>query len=305
MRALIVGASGYNSGNVARRLIDDGHTVRGFVRDIHRATPELQDVVQGDVVTGVGLNEALTDIDVAFYFVHALDSADGRIHERDTASAHRFVTAAHETGLSRAVFFTTLAPPDGVEPPAYQRNRLAVERILLDGIAGTTVVRAGLVAGAQSRGLLPYVRMVQRFPVVALGRWRSNRIAVVDPDTATAAIITAAEDGLEGRILDVPASAEPTHEQLVRAIARSLGLRRLIVASPLPTPRLDVVLLRAVTGQSYGFCRYLLSVNAHDYVIDADRAAPLAGLEPLPFHRTLDQALADYPARESVPDRWK
>ncbi|WP_431958340.1 hypothetical protein [Nocardia lijiangensis] len=92
---------------------------------------------------------------MAFYFVHSLDATDGRTDQRDVTAAHRFVQAATANHLSRCVFFTTLEPPDGVDPPAYQRNRLEVERILLDGIPGTMVVRAGMLAGAASRSLLP------------------------------------------------------------------------------------------------------------------------------------------------------
>lgn len=237
---LLVGASGYNGGNVARRLLEQGHTVRGLVRDAARAIPGLDEVVQGDVITGAGLKHALTGIDVAFYFVHALDAPDRRTDRRDLRAARQFVLAARAAVLPRGVFFTTLAAPHDVEPPVYQRNRLQVEQILLDGIPGMTAVRAGMVLGAQSRGLLPYVRLVQRFPVIPLGPWRTNHIAVIDPATATEAMIEAGTDDIPaGRSLDAPACAQPTHEQLVLAIIDALGKRRIVVHTPIATPRLD------------------------------------------------------------------
>ncbi len=302
MKALIVGASGDNGAHVTQRLAQHGHRVRGLVRNPERAIAGLHEVVTGDVVTGAGLDEALADIDVAFYFVHALDATDRRTDQRDETAAHRFVKAAQAARLPRCVFFTTLAPPDGIDPPAYQRNRLEVERILLDGIPGTTVVRAGMVAGASSRSLLLYVRLVQRFPVIPLGPWRGNRVAVVDPCTVTDAIITAGtDDALAGRVLDVPACAEPTHEQFIRAIARQLGLRRLTVPIPVATPRLDAALVSAVTGQSYDFCRYILSVNAYDYTVDPGRARPLSAIRPRGFNATLGEALTAIPCRATAP----
>ncbi|MFF2087239.1 NAD(P)H-binding protein [Nocardia sp. NPDC058176] len=294
MKALVVGASGDNGGHLTRQLVQQGHWVRGLVRDPDRAITGLHEVVRGDVVTGHGLTEALTGIDVAFYFVHALDAADRNIDRRDTTAARRFVEAATAADLPRCIFLTTLAPPDGVDPPAYQRNRLAVEQILLDGIAGTTVVRAGMVAAPGSRGMLPYSRLVQRFPVIPLGPWRHNRVAVSDPDTVAAAMITAATDeNLAGRILDALSCGEPTHAELIHAIAQQLRRRRLLVPIPFRTPRLDAALVSMVTGQRHSFSRYLLSVNENDYTTDPERSAPLSHLESRDLSSVLENALAE------------
>ncbi|MDL4817340.1 NmrA family NAD(P)-binding protein [Actinomadura opuntiae] len=307
MKALIVGAGGYNGGNVARLLAARGHTVRGLVRDSARAASALKeagidDVVQGDAITGAGLHQALTGVDTAFYFVHALDAPDRRTDERDLRAARQFVRAAQTAGLRQGVFFTTLAPPRGARPPIYQHNRLRVEEILLDGIPGMSAVRAGMVLGARSRGLLPYVKLVQRAPIVPLGPWCANRIAVIDPATVTEAIVAAGTDAaLAGRSLDAPVCAQPTHQELVRAIATTLGLRRLIVRSPIATPRLDAALIAAVTGEPYGFCRYLSSGNEHDYVIDPARSEPFGGLNPPSLREALRHALRGprpHPVRE-------
>ncbi|MBF6330614.1 NAD(P)H-binding protein [Nocardia transvalensis] len=293
MKALIVGASGYNGGLVARRLADQGHTVRGLVRDPARATPGLDEIVRGDVVSGEGLVEALTGVDVAFYFVHALNASDRRTDERDRQAAHQFVLAARATELPRGVFFTTLAAPAGVEQPVYQRNRLVVEEILLRGMRGMTAVRAGMVLGAGSRGLLPYLRLAQRLPVIPLGPWRTNHIAVIDPGTTVDTLITAGtRRRLAGRSLDAPACAEPTHEQLLRAVVEALRLRRLIVPLPIATPRADAALTAAVTGDSYQFCRYLASANQYDYVVDPTRSRPFAHLTPPPLSEALRQAVS-------------
>lgn len=292
MKALIVGASGYNGGLVARRLLEHGHVVRGLVRQPARAIPQLHEVVQGDAITGAKLKQALTGIDVAFYYVHALDAADRQTDTRDLDAARQFVIAAQATGLPRGVFFTTLDTPQGVEPPIYQRNRLQVENILLDGIPGMTAVRTGMVIGADSRGVLPYIRLVQRFPIIPLGPWRSNRVAVIDPATATdATIIAGTDDTLAGQSLDAPACAQPTHQQLVRAIIAALGLRRMVLPTPVTTPRLDAALIAAVTGESYGFCRYLSSSNKHDYVIDDERAKPFHHLTPPSMQQVLHETV--------------
>ncbi|MEV4153107.1 NmrA family NAD(P)-binding protein [Nocardia salmonicida] len=295
-KALIVGASGYNAMNLARRLASGGHMVRGLVRDRARAVPGLDDVVTGDLVTGAGLGRALDNIDVAFYFVHALDAADST-DELDVRAAHEFVRAATAAKLPRGVFFTMLAPPPGTESPRYQRNRLHVEQILMDGLPGMSAVRAGMVLGPGSRGPLPYLRLVQRSPILPLGPWRTNRIAVVDAATATECTYRAGtREDFAGRSVDAPASAQPTHEEFVRGLIEILGLgrRRMIIPTPFADDRLDARLIATLTGQSYNFCRYLLSGNRLDYLIDPDRAALFHDLSPASLHEGL-QAVATAP----------
>ncbi|WP_255688032.1 NAD(P)H-binding protein [Actinocorallia sp. API 0066] len=292
MRALIVGASGFNGGALADRLLATGHLVRGFVRDPARAAPGLTEVVRGDAVTGAGLDQALDGMDVAFYFVHSLGPSGRRTDERDSQAARRFAAAARSAGLPRAVFLTTLAPPAAVALPPYQRNRLEVERIILTGVPGATAVRAGMVIDAHSRAFRPYLRLVQRLPILPLGPWRTRRVAVVDPGTVTEALLTAATDpALAGLTLDVPASAHPTHEQLLHAVANALGRTLHIVRAPLSNSRLDAALLAALTGETYNFCRYLADTNKHDYTVNPTLSRPLSHLTPHPLHQTLQDTL--------------
>ncbi|REF00449.1 SDR family oxidoreductase [Thermomonospora umbrina] len=179
MKALIVGASGYNGRNVAWHVSREGHAVRGLVRDLQRAPADLDEVVRGDLTTGDGLEQALDGVDVAFYFVHSLDAGVGSTDDRDIRAATQFVRAARTTGLPRGVFFTTLAPPPAPRPrlPAQparrrtnsdggnpRRDRAARGRGHRSGISGHTALPA---AGATR-------------PTPALGPWRRNRVALLD-----------------------------------------------------------------------------------------------------------------------------
>ena len=290
MRVLIVGASGYNGRRVATRLRERGHWVRGLVRDERRAPRDLDDVVVGDVTTGAGLAQALDGVAVAYYFVHSLDASDQ--DDRDVTGARTFVAAAREAGLPRGVFFTTLGPPDGTAPPRYQRNRLAVEDVLLSGIPGMTAVRAGLVLGSESRGLRPYLQLIDRAPVIPMGPWRRHRIALVDADTTTECLVLAGtSDQQLGSAVDVPASAEPTHEELLRAAMTTLGRHRPIVRLPWSSATLDAVLTSRFTDDSFHFSRHLASINRHDYVVDPQRAAVFADVAPLPLADALRLAV--------------
>lgn len=286
MRVLIVGASGFNGRRLGARLVENGHWVRGLVRDPSRAPTGLHDVVVGDVATGDGLEAAMRGVDLAYYFVHSLDSSDQ--DDRDRAAARHFVAAARAAELARAVFFTTLPNPPGADAPLYQRNRLVVENELLAGLPGMTAVRAGMVLGARSRGMRPYLQLVQRAPVIPMGPWRRHRIAVVDSDTVTECLVEAGTSRHPlGRVVDIPASAEPTHEELVGSLMHALRVAKPIVRLPWSNPALDAFLTSRFTDDSFHFSRHLASINRYDYVVDPGRAAPYAHVTPLPLEAAL------------------
>ncbi|GAC70905.1 SDR family oxidoreductase [Gordonia soli] len=292
MRVLIVGASGHNGAAVARRLSAAGHHVRGLVRDPGRAPDCLAEVVVGDAVTGAGLAEATADIDVAYYFVHSLDSAAQDDH--DLVAARNFAEAAATAGVRRGIFFTTLPAPDGVAEPRYQRNRRVVEDVLTERLPGMTAVRAGMVLGDRSRGMRPYVQLVQRAPIIPMGPWRRHRMAVVDSETTTTCLVRAGVgDRPLGRIADVPASAEPTHEELIRAVMRVLGRRVPIIGLPVSSVTVDAFLTSRFTDDSFHFSRHLASINNFDYLVDPSLAAPFADVTPLDLDTALQAALPE------------
>ena len=71
MRILLTGITGYVGGALVPRLQRDGHELVGLARNPAGAdVPGDVPLVQGDVLTGAGLDEALEGCDVAYYLVH-------------------------------------------------------------------------------------------------------------------------------------------------------------------------------------------------------------------------------------------
>ena len=293
LTVLIVGASGFNGRALTRRLTAAGHRVRGLVRNTATAPPGLNEVVQGDAITGEGLQRALTGVDVAYYFVHSLDPGSGSTDERDVRAANTFAAAAAAESVPRVVYLTTLAPPTGEAAPAYQHNRLTVENIFRDRIEGTVVLRCPMVLGSGSRALRPYVRLVHRLPVIPLGPWRHNRIAVVDAHTVAECLVASATADEVGS-WDVPASAQPTHQQLVEQIAGALGLRRTILGLPVSNATIEARLIAAITGASYNFSRIFVTTHTFDYTVDPARLVPFPNIIPQPGAAAVSAAVLNW-----------
>ena len=58
---------------MAPALLRDGHEVTGFARDPGRLRP-IVPTIQGDAVTGAGLERALAGVEVAYYLIHSMEA---------------------------------------------------------------------------------------------------------------------------------------------------------------------------------------------------------------------------------------
>ena len=77
MNVLVTGASGFVGAALIPRLQHDGHDVRAFGRAAGRVRARVP-VVEGDAVTGAGLDAALDGVGCAYFLIHSMEgSADG------------------------------------------------------------------------------------------------------------------------------------------------------------------------------------------------------------------------------------
>ncbi len=190
MRILLTGVSGSIGSALAPALARAGHELRGFGRDPARSKVDVP-FVRGDAVTGAGLDEALEDIDVAYFLMHSMEGSDAGFEARERASARNFVRAAERAGLRRAVYLGGVAPA-GRRLSRHLQSRLEVERILLGGLPEVIALRASIVIGASSRSFRFLVRLVERMSILALPAWREHSTQPIDVRDVRAYLLAAA-----------------------------------------------------------------------------------------------------------------
>lgn len=234
VNVLVTGIGGYVGTLVASAMCDRGHDVRGFSRQPDRIELDVP-VIGGDAVTGDGLHRALRGIDVAYFLIHSMEpvrsDGDDPFAIRERVAAERFADAARRAGVRRIVYLGGPEPP--AQPPSpHLASRLAVERILLDGVPGSVALRASIVIGARSRAFRFLVRLIERLPVLILPAWQRHRGMPIDERDIVAALVACAEDPrAPGGVLDAAGPEVVSYGALIRRIADAMLVDRPALSS--------------------------------------------------------------------------
>jgi uncharacterized protein YbjT (DUF2867 family) len=306
VRILITGVTGYVGGRLIPRLLGEGHELRGLTRRSAQATAGLEvDLVQGDAVSGLGLEAALEGVDVAYYLIHSMEpSDDGSFDIRERRSAENFARAARAAGVSRIIYLGGPVPATE-RISTHLRSRLAVERVLLDATPDSVAFRASIVIGAQSRSFRFLVRLVERLPVLVVPGWRDNRTAPIDERDAIEILVRAATNhDIAGQSFDLGGPEIVSYGELIDRIrdlmlvARpTLGLGRLTL-----TPIASRI-AALIAGEEHELIGPLMESLDEDLLPRDDRAAVLLEVRLHSLDAAIERALRDWEAVELLRAR--
>jgi uncharacterized protein YbjT (DUF2867 family) len=292
---LLTGATGYVGGALLPRLLDAGHEVRCLVRDKARAAQKLPDavtLVQGDVLTGDGLDEAAQGADVAYYLVHSMggDDKDFARRDRDAARAFGAAMARHDIGCT--IYLGGLEGDRNDAESEHLRSRAEVAEVLQETAPHAVHVRAAMVIGDGSTSFLMLKGLVEHLPVMITPKWletRSQPVAIEDVTKTLAALATHDDPPDE---VQLGGGDVLTYREMVRRYAAVTGRRRpILLKVPLFTPRLSSYWVALVTPVDLALVQPLVEGLGVETVV---RTAPPRGLndDPLGFEDAVRAALA-------------
>ncbi|MCW3040509.1 MAG: NAD-dependent epimerase/dehydratase family protein [Solirubrobacterales bacterium] len=293
---LLTGATGYVGGTLAPVLLERGHTVRCLARNAERARgklPEGVEIVEGDVMSGAGLDEALAGADVAYYLVHAMGNGNGQdFAEADRKGARTFGDAVARAGVGRTVYLGGLEGGSATEASEHLRSRNEVAEILRAKVPGFVYARAAMVLGAGSASFEIVRHLVTRLPLMLTPKWvdtRSQPIAIGDVVNALAAL---AERPSAPAEVQLGGADVLTYREMMGRFAKVAGKRGpLILKVPVLTPSLSSHWVALFTPIQAGLVRPLVDGLSAETVV---RNPPPPGIndEPLGFDDAVRAALA-------------
>lgn len=293
---LVTGASGYVGSRLIPRLLEDGHRVRGFVRDASKLEVEGIEVAEGDAETGEGLRDALEGIDVVFFLIHAMDGGT-EFSEAERKTAENTVEHARAQGVRRVVYLGGVVPDeDGSGGSEHLESRHEVEELLLGGFPEAVALRASMLIGAGSSSFDLLAGLVERLPFIALPAWQENRTAPIDERDAVEYLARSATLELQGdarRTLDIGGPEEMTYGTMVERIAGLAGREAPSVRLPVSATPVASRVAAAVTGSKHALVEPLMHSLEYDLVPDTTAAHAAFDLRPRGFDESVRWALAE------------
>ncbi|HEV8103972.1 MAG TPA: NAD(P)H-binding protein [Gaiellaceae bacterium] len=288
MKIAVLGATG-TIGSALVPLLAEQHEVLAISRSPHRPSDGLR-WAQADATDADSVQTAFEGVEVAYYLVHSLGSAD--FAERDRVAASVVARAAERAGLRQLVYLGGLGD-QSPELSRHLRSRAETGKLLASGSTPVTTLRAAMVIGAGSAAFETIVALVDRLPGMICPRWVSTPTQPIALADVTAYLAAAAgHDQMLGESFDAGGPDVMTYREMIERIAAIRGKRRLIVEVPVLTPRLSSYWLNLVTPVRAGLARPLIEGLRNATVAGDDRILRLVPLRLTSFDDAARVALA-------------
>ena len=288
MNVAVFGATGTVGDALVERLRGD-HDVVAVSRRPRPDEPGVRWAV-ADVGNPTAVRDAVDGIDVVYYLVHSLGSAD--FADRDRRGAAIIARAAEGAGVDQIVYLGGLAPDD-VELSEHLRSRHETEAVLRSGRVPVTAIGSAVVVGRGSAAFETIVALVDRLPAMVCPRWVSTPTQPIALDDIVGYLASVC--GLDAALDQRYQAGGPevlTYRAMIEQIARIRGRAPRIVEVPVLSPRLSSYWLEIVTPVNAATARPLIDGLRVPTVVTDSRLQELVPQDLTPFAQAAEAALA-------------
>ena len=302
---LVTGATGYVGGAVVRRLVDAGYRVRCLVLPDDPIDPGARlpvEVVRGDLTrseTLLGHGDGVVSI------VHAaaamLPNPPDLIQRVNVEGTRNMLGLAKRCGATRFVYLSAVSAVY-VRRNSYGRSKAEAERLVRESGLSYTILRPTMVYGPG--GGLHFAKLIELgekipliFPVLGSGTAKLQPVWI--DDVVDAVMLVLDDKRAHGRTYDLSGATALSFREMVDAIFRAQGRRRVRVHVPYWICQLAARTLAPVLGpRSFLSSEALLGLN-EDATLDHGELTREFGFQP----RTLESGLAELFGGASRPPK--
>ena len=269
MRCIVFGATGYLGARLVPALLAAGHDVRVMARTPAKLddVPWRQQVemVDGDVIDGERVRQALDGQQVLYYLVHSLLRSD--FVDFDARAALTVANAAAQAGLSRIVYVGGIIP-DQQQLSDHLASREEVGRLLHESGVPTVELRAAAIIGAGSASFEMLRYLTERLPLMITPRWLRTRVQPIAVHDVLYYLTNAASLPAEvSQAFDIGGPDTFTYTGMIRKYAAIAGLqRRIAIPAPVLTPWLSSHWVNLITPLPRALASSLMDSLENDVV---------------------------------------
>jgi len=287
---LVTGGTGFVGGYLIRRLRQEGLPVRTLARHPDRAQP-LKDlgveVVLGDISEKVSLERSAEGIERVIHLVGIIQETPGvtfrGVHVEGTRNV---LEAARKAGVRHFFHQSALGTRPGAKSE-YHRTKWEAEEFVRQSGIPYTILRPSLIYGPGDGFTIRLSEMLKLVPVMPVIGSGKSRVQPVYIDDVVSCIIKAVtSDAFLNEIYEVGGPDQLTYEEVTKAIAEAMGIKRPAVHVPLFFMKPIARTLETVLSNPPLTTNQLIMLQ-EDNVCSMRDIRDAFGIEPLTFREGL------------------
>ena len=302
-KVLLLGATGFVGSRLIPELSRRDIVLRFLVRDPSKVSahfPHLEsgEVVQGDLLTGKGVGEALQGIHSAYYLVHSMGGKsifrNMEFAQKDKQAARNFISAANDTGLKRVIYLGGLGEARDTLSE-HLRSRAEVAEVLSSGTPAATILRAAIIIGAGGASFEMLRYLVERLPVMVCPKWIDTRIQPIAlRDVLDYLLGCLFNPATAGETFDVGGPEVLTYREMMQKYTEARGIaQRIIIPVPFLTPLLSAYWVDLVTPVPSGVAHPLIVGLKNEVVCRDSHIDGFVHIRKTPFKEAVTLALSE------------
>lgn len=280
-----------------------------MVRDASRlsARPWLSDVdvVEADALEPDSLDTALSGIDTAYYLIHSMGKSAKGFEDRDRVAAENFAAAAERAGVKHIIYLGGLGDADkGMSP--HLASRQETGRYLASTSVPVSEFRAAIIVGSGSISFEMLRYLTERLPIMVTPLWVSTKVQPIAVRDVLSYLTHATEhipDAGSHKVIEIGGPDVMTYRQMMLNYADIRGLKRVMLPTPILSPKLSSYWVNLITPIPASIARPLVDGLTSEVIVDDAEPAKAYGVRPITYETAVKLAL-DRTNQGAVETLW-
>lgn len=308
MKILLTGANGYIGMRLLPILLEQGHEVVCAVRNTARlsVTKEVREkitVCEIDFLEQPKLEILPKDIDAAYYLIHSMSSSTSNFDEQEEQSAQIFNAYLKPTQCKQVIYVGGIVNEANLSKHLWSRKN--VEKILSQGHAQLTVLRAAIIVGSGSASFEIIRDLCEKLPLMITPKWVKTccqPIAIRNVIEYLTGVL--GNEKCMGASFDIGGPDILTYKEMMQHYAKIRKLNLWIFDVPIMSPKLSSYWLYFVTSTSYKLALNLVDSMKIEVITKDNRLQQLLGIKPITYERAIELAFTKI-EQNQVISSWK
>ncbi len=291
---LVTGGTGFVGRHLVQRMRKEGIAVRAVVRDPGKAQSLKDlgvDVVRGDIADKASLERAASGVERVVHLVGIIQEAPGvTFHDVHVEGTRNLLDAAKKAGVRHFFHQSALGTRPGAMS-AYHKTKWEAEELVRASGVPYTVLRPSLIYGPGDLftvRMSALIRLSPVLPVIGPGKAKIQPIFIEDVVTCILKAVTS--DSFLNEMYEVGGPEQLTYEEIFRAIAEAMAVRKPVLHLPLFFMKVAARVLETVLPNPPVTTDQLIMVQ-EDNVCDMRDMRDAFGLEPIKFQDGLTRSI--------------